>query len=365
MISRFKDWYQQNRRWIPIAGFVLGFLFDAVMLKRIDELSVLIQQALYLAASAALIAVEFREHVAEIAPPRLLRKLWPYREFLLHFLLGTLLNSYTIFYFKSASALTSFLFIFLLVGLLTANEFLRFGKSQTQVHLALWSLCVVSYFGSLSPILLGFTGTLPFLLGGFLSVLVYLLYLRMVQPRLGLDSKHFRSHLIYPYAGVHALWIALYLVHTIPPVPLSVSYMGIYHRIEKRDGEYALGYTRPWWKFWQHGDESFVANPGDVVYCFAQIFSPTRFRDQLRMHWMLWNERTGWQTQDEIPLEIIGGRDAGYRAYTQKTHYQPGRWRVAIETMDGREVGRLTFEIDAAESGTDSDTEKPMRFDLR
>src|SRR5579885_2783445 len=163
VLGKLRSLYARYERWVPILFFGLGFLFDTLMLRRIDEPVTLLQQAAYLVVSALLIRVELTEVRHEVHPPKFLKVIWPYREAVLHFLLGTLLNSYTIFYFKSASTITSFIFIVLLVATLVLNEFMRFGKSQTQVHVAFWSLCLVSYLISLAPITLGFMGLVPFL----------------------------------------------------------------------------------------------------------------------------------------------------------------------------------------------------------
>src|SRR3982751_5786983 len=94
-----KAQYQKHERWVPPVAFVCGFLFDMTFLKRIDEPKVVLQQAIYLLLSLGLLTVDLFELDKEINPPAFLRKIWQYREFFLHFLLGTLLNSYTIFYF--------------------------------------------------------------------------------------------------------------------------------------------------------------------------------------------------------------------------------------------------------------------------
>jgi hypothetical protein len=213
-------------RWTPIVFFLLGFVFDAFMLRRIDELAVLLQQAAYLVISALLISLELREIVMrpeELVPPRWIARVWKYREALLHFLLGTLLNSYTIFYFKSASALTSLAFIFLLALLLVLNEFKRFGESQTRVHVTFWSLCLTSYFATLSPILLGFMGWLPFLLGVGVAALVFLFGARKLRARLALSDGAYRRDLWGPFAAVQATFVLLYFLHVIPPVTVCLT----------------------------------------------------------------------------------------------------------------------------------------------
>ena len=44
----------------------------------------------------------------------------------------------------------------------------------------------------------------------------------------------------------------------------------------------------------------------------------------------------------------MGGRDGGYRGYSVKGNPQAGDWRVDIETIDGRLVGRIRFTVIAA-----------------
>ena len=350
MVQRVQDLYRKHERWVPIAFFILGFLFDTIMLQRIDELSTIIQQALYLVIAGGLISIELIETTREINPPKLLNKIWRYREALLHFLLGTLLNSYAIFYFKSASSLTSFVFIALLVILLILNEFKRFGKSQIKVHMAFLSLCLISYFVSLMPILLGYIGTLPFLGSILASALASYGFYRLQKYLLGSESNLLRTHFLIPFPVTQLTFVILYFAHAIPPVPLSVSYMGIFHGVSKQEGNYQLSYTRSKWKFWQNGDQSFQARPGDSIFCFVRVFSPARFNDMLQVRWLYWDQSKGWLPSDAIPMPVLGGREEGYRGVTKKNNYQAGEWRVQIETMENREIGRINFTVENDQS---------------
>jgi hypothetical protein len=133
----------------------------------------------------------------------------------------------------------------------------------------------------------------------------------------------------------------------IPPVPLSLPYIGVYHSVERTKDEYHLGHERPAWRFWQNGDQEFRAQPGDRVFVFFRVFSPTRFADEVRVRWSL-HGPGGWVPQDSIPIKITGGRAEGFRGYGFKTNYQPGDWRVQVETTDGREIGRIYFALEVA-----------------
>jgi len=86
------------------------------------------------------------------------------------------------------------------------------------------------------------------------------------------------------------------------------------------------------------------------------IFSPARFNDQVKLMWYLDTDKNGWTLQDTIPLTILGGREEGFRGYGMKSYYQPGEWRVIVETSDGREVGRINLTVE-----TDDSTE-PREF---
>src|SRR3989442_12581874 len=102
----------ESSPWKHLAFFTAGFVFDAFMVRRIDEPKVLIQQALYLALSGVLLAglVGMRERAHRFAAPAL------------HFMLGTLLNAYILFYVKSGSGFTAALFFVVIAALLLVNE---------------------------------------------------------------------------------------------------------------------------------------------------------------------------------------------------------------------------------------------------
>ncbi len=345
---QLREIYQRHERLISITFFVLGFLLDVISLGRIDSAANLIQQAAYLFLAGGLIFLDYAE---QRGGARLsertdwLGRAWTYREVVIHFILGSLLSVYTLFYFKSASIFTSAFFLAVLCGLMVANELERFRGLGPVLRMALWMLCLLSYLLYLFPILFGFVGVLPFTVSVTASLAIGYGIARLLRRRV-IDPKELRLRVLLPLSSVPAVFVLLYSLQAIPPVPLSASYIGIYHEVRKENGKYLLSYSRPWWKFWQKGDQTFLARPGDRLFCFVRIFSPTRFEDEIRVRWLSYDARWGWKASDAIPIKIVGGREEGYRGYTFKSNYQPGDWRVQVETTDGRELGRIYFTVE-------------------
>jgi len=153
-----------------------------------------------------------------------------------------------------------------------------------------------------------------------------------------------RRRVVYPFAFIAVVFAGLYFGKIIPPVPLSLSEIGVYHQVVREGGRFKLSMTRSRWKFWQHGDQSFLARPGDAVYCWVVVFAPVNFRERLQVRWFSEGPE-GWIKHDTIPLPIAGGRDDGWRGFTAKANYTPGNWRVAIITSDNRELGRIDLTI--------------------
>lgn len=345
LLDRAKDFYHRNEPACTVGLFVAGFLFDTLAVGRIDKLHNIIHQASYLSLCAYFTSLELRELYGRFTPPERLKGAWRYHTGATHFMLGTLLNIYTLFYFKSASLGTSFVFLVLLAGLLAVNELKPFENSGTILRMTLFSLCLVSYFTYLVPTLVGSIGVLPFLGTLTASTACIAALAWWLKGHLPDPQKILKRHLILPYATVALGFAALYFLRIIPPVPLSLSSIGVYHDVERRGDRFELTMMRSRWKFWQRGDQTFDARPGDSIHCFISVFSPTNFKERLQVRWQFQDPEKGWQDADTIPLDITGGRDEGWRGYTLKSKYKTGRWRVRVETSDRRELGRIVLSV--------------------
>lgn len=342
--ERALNYYAQNETKVDLGFFLGGFVFDVFTLSSVDDSFSIIQQTIYLLILLSLFASEFLVESNVLRIPKSLTKIWESRSFITHFLLGSLLSIYSLFFLKSASAFMGILFVLLLMGVMVLNELKFVQERGVDTKFSLFILTLLCFLTTLSPVVFGFIGFFPFfcallLTAGIIAGLWYLLKKR-VSPEARLEKR-----ILAPAGVVLGLFFVFYVLGWIPPVPLAVEEIGIYHKIEKSNGTYQLYHERSWWKFWQNADEDFQSQPNDRIHVFARIYSPARFSDQVVLHWQLYTSSQGWMTSDRIPMSISGGREGGYRGHAFKSNYVEGDWRVLVETTDGREIGRVKFSV--------------------
>jgi hypothetical protein len=338
------QYYEHNEALFGTLIFFGGFIFDIFTLSDYDDGLALAQQSAYLIAVGSFIYFETLESQKAWAVPKWLEKVWVIREIAMHFLLGSLLSLYSLFFFKSASLATALVFMLVMATLLVANEFPQLQKRGPLVRWMLWSLCLLSFLQVLMPIIFTYVGFIPFTLAWILTAaIVGGIYWLLTKGQTE-NVKEIRG-LLWPSGAALVVFFALYLFKAVPPVPIVLQDIGIYHKVEKSGGNYILTEERPRWKFWQRGDQDFQAKPNDVIYAYFAISSPGRIQDQIRLRWMFKDPKLGWTSADAQNIAIRGGRGGGYRGFAFKRNYQEGQWRVQVETTDEREIGRLSFEV--------------------
>jgi hypothetical protein len=355
--------------------FIGGFCFDLLLLERIDSVPMLIHQGSYVALLTVLMAVD--HHYTVKGPPknRFGAKALEWRLDIIHFLFGTLLNAFLVFYFKAASGVVAFLFMAGLGALLLANELPRFRKLGPLMRMALYSFTVTSYLSYLGPVLFGFLSAFLFVTSAVISsAVIYGLW--RLYSRWTHDPQWTFKRAVAPALAIQAALVISYFLHAVPPVPLSLKWIGMYHDVvaEKdergRTHEVRLMHQRPFWRIWEHGDQTFRARPGDRIHAWMRIFAPKKFHDKLYVRWSYYDEKQGWIATERgerraIPLTIQNawGSEEGWYGDTYKENYRDaeGRvlgkeWKVTVLTDDDRTVGGISFTL------LDDESTEPRQF---
>lgn len=79
------------------------------------------------------------------------------------------------------------------------------------------------------------------------------------------------------------------------------------------------------------------------LFAYTAVNAPRGLNERIYHVW-----RHEGQQVDKIALDIRGGREAGYRAWTRKRHFPAdptGRWQVQIVTEGGQLLGILRFRV--------------------
>ena len=356
--EQFTEFRKKNEAKLDITFFICGFIFDAWMVAHPDEPLAIFQQALYLFIIALLIHYELLFRLEKWQPTNFSKKIWPYQNFAIHFCLGTLLNVYSIFYIKSASIFSSAVFLFLMFFMIFMNE-LPFVKKSKKINLkvGLYSICLFSFFSIVFPLLLGFIGLVPFCFSVMSTLLILLIQLRSLRNKVFEPGVLFHA-IFAPIVIVVIIFTSFFFLGLIPPVPLSAKEQGVYHYLIKRDAHYYLYAEMNENSFWNFGKSTFHTEPGDKIYFYSQIFSPARISDKMIVHWFKKNNVGDWESMDKVPVAIKGGREEGFRAFTFKSNFDSGEWKILVETSSGVEISRLYFNVVMVEK----DPSRNLRF---
>jgi Protein of unknown function (DUF2914) len=354
--AQLKTFKERHHVEFEISFFFAGFLFDVLLLHRIDSKPLLAHQGLYLFLSAGLIFWDHKLSVAEAQPTGVVGKLATYRLWAMHFFLGTLLNAFMVFYFRAASGLLAFLFLIALAVIIVLNELPQFRSRGPIVRVLLLSFAITSYLAYLLPVLLGalrrWQYPLAVAVGTAATFGLWKLFSTFTK-----DPNWTFRRAVLPGVVLQATLLLLYLAGVIPPVPLSLKHIGIYSNVTPHR-EQGMHYTlefqpAPAWKAWRREDPVFVAPAGSKAWAFVKIFAPAKFEDRIGFAWEFDDPNTGWVERGKPFFTLLQGlSEDGYHTFAYSTLGKPGDYRVRVVTEDGREIGRKTFTFVEGEAPT-------------
>ena len=337
-----------KRHWLTIA-FVLGFIVDNITLNRVDQLfdNVLLASYVVLAMLSLILLYASVSQKVEGKTGFYLRR---YSPVVVQYAFGGLLSGMLIFYGRSGSWTESWPYLLIILIAIYGNETVRDRAHRLIYNLAILFVGLLSYVVLIVPVITGKMGPWIFIGSGLLAVVImfgFIQTLKLLIPRfIGIHIKTIIFTIGMIYAGLNFL----YFTNIIPPIPLSLKEVGIYHSVVRfENGDYQLKYEEgKWWQPLKNSDDTFHVSPGDNIFCFAQVFAPTRLSTDIYHTWEYYDEdKKSWIEYLRTSYGISGGRDGGYRGYTLVRNFNDGQWRCSVETERGQVLGREKFEVDS------------------
>jgi hypothetical protein len=343
-----------SEHWLTVA-FLLGFIVDNLTLNRVDQVFdnlVLFSYVLLAMLSIVLvyagIAGRFSERLNQFFRLR--------SPLLMQYSFGGLLSGMLIFYGRSGSFADSWLFILIILSVMIGNEMIKDRVQRLVYNLVIFFVGLFSYMVLIIPVILGKMGAWIFLLSGVVALGIMYVFMRTLERIVPNFVRLQKRMVVFIIGLIYVGFNVLYFTNIIPPIPLSMKHIGIYHSaVRAEDGSYTLTYEKPkWWRWYRSSDKEFHAETGDSIYCYASVFAPSRLAVPVFHRWEYYDEELGeWRVYGErLSYEIQGGRGDGYRGYTFiRNNSKTGKWRCTVETERGQVIGRGEFEIESGEPG--------------
>ena len=340
-------WIRRNERRLASVVFVAGFAGDLLTFTLLDLsfANLVFVAYLTLAAVATFLShtISSRFDTEDAVWRRVLAVLAPLAA---QYAIGALLSGILIFYTKSATLAVSWPFIAMLALVFLGNEVFRGYRAHLAFQTVLFFFTLYAYAIFALPLAIGEIGPWIFLGSTALASAAFMAFLGLLA---WVGWERFRKTIrliAVSSAGVVAVLVLCYFTSIIPPIPLTLRDSGIYHNVQHTKEGYVLlaEEERPWGEFYM--PMTIHRAPGTPLYAFSAVFAPGTFSTVVAHEWEWYNPDTKkWVRQSLVAFPLSGGREGGYRGYSQIDGARPGSWRVSIQTPSGQVIGRIRFEV--------------------
>lgn len=357
-LGKLHNWYARFERPISSLSLISGFAINIFALTRVDlfwENFWIAIHLLIVATATVLINRQENLPVKGMAKnPTEASKLHFWLLSALQFAFGGLFGTYLVFYFRSATLSAMWPFLLIITIILVANERLKWHYARLGFQIGFFYLSVFLFTTFLIPVIVHQIGPGVFLISGGASLLLLGLFLLVLRYFAREKFNKGRGLIFGVAGGIFILMNVLYFAKLIPPLPLSLKDAGIYHSVLRTpSGDYSvdteastggkLSAVRRYFDRY----ETLHIESGESAYAYTAIFSPISFNLGIVHEWERYDSVSKkWIPQAKIPLSVSGGRENGFRTYSQKTAITEGKWRVNIRTRTGEEIGRLLFYVE-------------------
>jgi len=348
MKKKLFGWIGRNEKHLSTAAFVISFIIDNLAYSRVDLpwVTFIFTMMLLIAALCILISHYLHRDKSDAAPS-IKNPFYTLLPIIAQFFTGGLLSGCLIFYTRSANLIASWPFILLLAAIFFGNEL--FSKYRERLTFQCVQLFFALYLYAIFelPIARGSMGSLVFVESGLVSIVVFGLFIGMLWV---VGEKRLMASLrrILISSGVLLVLVnVFYFTGVLPPLPLSLTDADVYHSVTHAAGGYEVAGesgTTPLF-----GPEVVHLVPGSPLYVYSAVFAPIKLTTPIVHRWEEYVNGS-WQTVAKVSFPISGGRDTGYRGYSEIDSVTPGAWRVSIETQNGAVLGRVRFDVVGADT---------------
>lgn len=345
-----RAFYKRFEHHINTAAFLSGFVFDSLAFAHVDH--TIIRIALLAWLLFALVAIVFYAAKRLEAPRetflgRVLDGVVAVLPFFIQFAFGAILSGTLIFFSHSASLSVSWPFLILIIAFIAGNEAFRGRYASLVFQAVAFFVASFLYATLVTPVLLKKVGLVSFIVAGIGSVILFFILTRLLRY---FARERYTGSRHFIWTGVIMFFIlfqALYALNFIPPLPLSLEEIGIYHLLQRTPGgDYILSYEPGGTFSFSTISRTFHLEEGKPAYAFSAVSAPEGISAMVAHEWYVFDQdQKRWTLSYREMFPIVGGREGGYRGYSTKETIELGRWRVDVRTASGQLIGRTNFKV--------------------
>ncbi len=344
-LKLLKKFYEKYERYLIPGALIFGFVTDILTFRFINFTAAMILLAAHLVfIGSNIIIINFYE------AKKIAGKFFSYWRVLaplfLQYSFGNLFSAFLIFYSYSGSFSASWPFIITIIFLMIGNEIFRKYNIRPSIQISIYFFALFSYLNLLLPNVLKNLSATLFVVSGVLSV-IYIILFTTILSNYTIQVKVKKKIIITSVFLIFSLMNLFYFFNLIPPIPLSIRDIGIFHNIKRHNDGYIItteGCGNYISCYFYH-EKRHILSESQKIYLYSAVFAPSEMTLNAVHQWQKYNyNKKKWETKATIPFEVFGGREIGYRWYTFYT-VSPGYWRVNVKTENGQTIGRKNFYI--------------------
>lgn len=349
MLRSLFAWTKKYERHLSLLAMVAGFAADNFFFERVDLLQTQILLAGYaIACFVSIPALHYLETRATKRGTEASSRARVTFHLIIQFALGGFWSAFVIFYGRAAVFGASWPFLLFVFLVFLGSEYFHKYHARLVFTSVLFFFALYAWAIFEVPLFTSSIGVSTFLLSGAVAIGVFALFtmvLRLVAP------GRFREEVWRIRAGAGVVLLAMnlfYFTDVLPPLPLSATAAGVYHSVWHIPGNYLakIETSQSWTVQYLGLAPTLHITLGETIYAYTAIYAPTDLSTTITHQWEWYDPvAKAWVTRAAVSYPIQGGRENGYRGYTNMPIRDAGQWRVNIRTADGRLLNQLPFTV--------------------
>ncbi len=352
-LSKFSQFNTKYRKYLNVIFFSSGFVWDWLTIDRIDNSTELIFLGIYFVLLTICKYFNYT-HSTYNLKPKVKEYVSKYLPLVQQFFLGGLCSASVIYFSRSVSVSKTAVF-FILIGLIfIIMEFFR-KKLSVYLQFIMYAFVSFIFLACIMPVIFSAFNSFVFYFSGIVSLSITLLLIFLINRRLKNNFNSSYSKLLINVLAVYVIVVVFYIFKLIPPVPLALTQSKVAVEVNKKDLNYEITYQpENWFEFWKSNESNLKFLPNEKVFVYTSIFSPSKLNVKIYHRWSRLNTATNeWQITDKIGYNLVGGREKGFRGYTNKSQITDGQWKVEVITEQDIIIGIISFSVEIVPDAED------------